>query len=116
LSDPSGSGVIVAAVQWLEGTLLGTVATTVAVISVASVGFMALSGRVDLRRAITTILGCFILFGASSIVAGLQGAVGGAGGSELAAPRPMTADVSPLATLPQRPAGYDPYAGAAVPQ
>jgi hypothetical protein len=77
---------------------------------------MALSGRVDLRRAITTILGCFILFGASSIVAGLQGAVGGAGGSELAAPRPMTADISPLATPPPRPAGYDPYAGAAVPQ
>jgi hypothetical protein len=58
---------------WLEGTLLGTIATIVAVISVASIGFMALTGRVGLRRAATVILGCFILFGASSIVAGLEG-------------------------------------------
>ncbi|WP_158299044.1 TrbC/VirB2 family protein [Sphingomonas psychrotolerans] len=115
-NDPAGSGAIVAAVRWLEGTLLGTIATTVAVISVASMGFMALSGRVDLRRAVTVIVGCFILFGASSIVAGLQSAVGEGGGPVLASPRPMTPDLSPLATLPQRPAGYDPYAGAAVPQ
>ena len=30
--DPAGSGVIVNAVDWLQGTLLGTVATVVAVI------------------------------------------------------------------------------------
>jgi type IV secretion system protein VirB2 len=35
LSDPSGSSVIVAAVGWIQGTLLGTVATTVAIIAVA---------------------------------------------------------------------------------
>jgi len=114
LTDPAGSSSIVAAAQWLEGTLLGTVATTVAVIAVASVGFMALSGRVDLRRAVTTILGCFILFGASSIVAGLQSALHG-GDPTLAAPPVMAAQVSPLATPPKPPSNYDPYAGAAVP-
>jgi type IV secretion system protein VirB2 len=31
--------VILRAVQWLEGTVLGTIATTVAVIAVATVGF-----------------------------------------------------------------------------
>ena len=72
LSDPAGSGVIVAAVRWLESTLLGTVATVVAVIAVASVGFMMLTGRINWRYGATVILGCFILFGAASIVAGIQ--------------------------------------------
>ena len=72
LSDPQGSGVIVRAVQWLQGTLLGTIATVVAVIAVASVGFLMLTGRINWRYGATVILGCFILFGAASIVAGIQ--------------------------------------------
>lgn len=72
LGDPAGSGAIVGAVQWLEGTLLGTVATVVAVIAVAVVGFMMLTGRINWRYGATVILGCFILFGAAGIVAGLQ--------------------------------------------
>ena len=35
--DPAGSGPIVGAVAWIQGTLLGTVATVVAVIAVAVV-------------------------------------------------------------------------------
>ncbi|RSV43826.1 type VI secretion protein [Sphingomonas sp. ABOLE] len=72
LSDPAGSGVIVSAVHWLQGTLLGTVATVVAVIAVATVGFLMLTGRINWRYGATVILGCFILFGAASIVAGIQ--------------------------------------------
>jgi type IV secretion system protein VirB2 len=72
LADPQGSGVIVSAVRWLEGTLLGTIATVVAVIAVASVGFLMLTGRINWRHGATVILGCFILFGAASIVAGIQ--------------------------------------------
>lgn len=72
LADPEGSGVIVSAVRWLEGTLLGTVATVVAVIAVASVGLLMLTGRINWRYGATVILGCFILFGAASIVAGIQ--------------------------------------------
>jgi type IV secretion system protein VirB2 len=72
ISDPQGSGVIVAAVRWLEGTLLGTIATVVAVIAVASVGFLMLTGRINWRYGATVIIGCFILFGAASIVAGIQ--------------------------------------------
>ena len=70
--DPAGSGVLVSAVRWLEGTLLGTVATVVAVIAVASVGFLMLTGRINWRYGATVILGCFILFGAASIGAGIQ--------------------------------------------
>lgn len=70
--DPAGSGAIVGAVQWLQGTLLGTVATTVAVIAVAFIGLMMLTGRMNWRHGAAVILGCFILFGAASIVAGIQ--------------------------------------------
>lgn len=70
--DPAGSNVILAATQWIQGTLLGTVATVVAVIAVAVVGLMMLTGRINWRYGAVVILGCFILFGAASIVAGIQ--------------------------------------------
>ena len=73
-ADPAGSGVFVSAMNWLQGTLMGTVATVAAVIAVASVGFMMLTGRINWRHGATVILGCFILFGAASIVAGIQSA------------------------------------------
>ena len=71
-SDPVGAGPIVGALQWLQGTLLGTVATVVAIIAVASVGFLMLTGRMNWRYGATVILGCFVLFGAASIVGGIQ--------------------------------------------
>jgi len=73
-SDPAGSGPIVGAVHWLQGTLLGTVATVIAVIAVASVGLLMLTGRMNWRYGATVILGCFVLFGAASIVGGIQSA------------------------------------------
>ena len=78
LADPQGSGPILAAVEWLQGTLLGNVATTVAVIAVALVGFMMLTGRINWRYGISVIVGCFILFGAAAIVSGIQAAAGAA--------------------------------------
>ena len=75
-SDPQGSGPIVAALGWLQGTLLGNVATAVAVMAVAAVGFMMLTGRLNWRFGATVIIGCFILFGSSAIVAGIQQAAG----------------------------------------
>ena len=73
-ADPAGSGPIVAALAWLQGTLLGNVATMVAVMAVAAVGFLMLTGRMNWRFGATVIIGCFILFGAASIVAGIQSA------------------------------------------
>ena len=70
--DPQGSGPIVNALMWLQGTLLGNVATAVAVIAVAMVGFMMLTGRMNWRFGATVIVGCFVLFGASAIVSGIQ--------------------------------------------
>jgi type IV secretory pathway VirB2 component (pilin) len=113
LADPSGSSVLVAAVGWLEGALLGTLATTVAVIAVASVGFMLLAGRVNVRHGLTVLFGCFILFGASSIVEGIQGALPEGEQGEFAyVPDPLAQMTPPPAPPP--PADYDPYAGASV--
>jgi type IV secretion system protein VirB2 len=71
-TNPQGSGPILAAVNWIQGTLLGNVATAVAVVAVAVVGFMMLTGRINWRYGITVIVGCFVLFGAAAIVAGIQ--------------------------------------------
>ena len=71
-ADPQGSGPIVAALSWLQGTLLGNVATAVAVIAVAMVGFMMLTGRMNWRFGATVIIGCFVLFGSAAIVSGIQ--------------------------------------------
>ncbi len=111
LSDPVGTSPVVAAILWLQHTLLGTIALTVAILAVASVGFMMLSGRVNFRHGLTVIGGCFVLFGASSIVAGIRSAVAGGGesGTELAAvPAPPPVVIPP--SVPR-----DPYAGASLP-
>lgn len=72
--NPQGSGPIVAALAWLQGTLMGNVATAVAVMAVAAVGFMMLTGRLNWRFGATVIIGCFVLFGAGAIVTGIQSA------------------------------------------
>lgn len=74
--DPAGSGPVVGAVNWLQGTLLGNVATAVAVIAVAAVGFMMLTGRINWKYGATVVLGLFILFGAASIVGGIRSVAG----------------------------------------
>lgn len=74
-ADPQGSGPVVAALGWLQGTLLGNVATAIAVMAVAAIGFMMLTGRMNWRFGATVIIGVFILFGAATIVGGIQSTV-----------------------------------------
>lgn len=109
--------VLLAAARWIESLLLGPLATSVAVIAVAWVGLLMLTGRVNVRRGLTVILGCFILFGAGAIAHGLRG-----GATMVAADLPAVAGAAspPVlsATLTASPAGTtpqaDPYAGAAL--
>ncbi|CAN5308541.1 TrbC/VirB2 family protein [soil metagenome] len=77
--DPAGSGVVLSAANWLQGTLLGNVATTLAVIAVGATGLMMLTGRIDWRRGATVIVGCFIIFGAAAIVGGIRSVAMGVG-------------------------------------
>lgn len=73
-ADPAGSGPLLGALQWVQGTLLGNLATTAAVIAVAVVGFGMLTGRIEWRRGLTVVVGAFVVFGAAAIVAGLRSA------------------------------------------
>jgi len=77
VADPAGSSPLIAALNWVQGTLLGNLATTAAVIAVAAVGFLMLTGRMDWRRGLTVVIGAFIIFGAVSIVAGIRSLAGG---------------------------------------
>jgi type IV secretion system protein VirB2 len=77
VGDPAGSSPLIAALNWVQGTMLGNLATTAAVIAVAAVGFLMLTGRIDWRRGLTVVIGAFIVFGAVSIVAGIRSLASG---------------------------------------
>lgn len=113
-----GPNVFLAAAHWIQAVLLGPVATAIAVIAVAFIGVGMLSGRIDIRRGATVILGCFILFGAASIANGLRGVVGSAGSASdtrrLAAPPEPPTNLSIPSSAPSSMEPADPYAGAAV--
>ncbi|MBX7494876.1 TrbC/VirB2 family protein [Qipengyuania sp. 6B39] len=98
---------------WIANLLTGTAASIVATLAVAVIGLLLLSGRVDVSRTMRVVLGCFVIFGAGVIAAGLTDLASGASDRS-----------AQVATLPPPPAyvppdtdagGYDPYAGAAVP-
>lgn len=112
LSEPIGHSPLLAAVSWLESTLLGTIALTIATLAIAWVGLMMLAGRVNVRHGVTAVAGCFVLFGAPAIAAGLKAELFGTAGSTPDSGIPETAPVfiPPTASLP-----VDPYAGASLP-
>ncbi len=105
--DPIG-----AAIGWLTSILLGPMATSVGVISVAGLGFAALNGRIVLTEYTRVILGCFVLFGARAIANGMLSFVSFVG-------PPPAADYATVSTPVPPPASpviqtYDPYAGASL--
>jgi type IV secretion system protein VirB2 len=108
----SDGSVFAAALAWLQDTLLGSVATSIAIVAFVVIGLQLMSGRIHQRRAIEVVLGCFIIFGASSIASGLITALHGEG--EQPPPTSPLSPTQPVAALPPAPV-YDPYAGAAVP-
>jgi type IV secretion system protein VirB2 len=75
--NATDTNAIGSAVGWLQGTLLGTIAKTVAIIAIAALGLLMLTGRVGVRCSAQVIFGCFIIFGASTIAGGILGAHNG---------------------------------------
>ena len=100
---------IAASVNWIEALVIGSLASSVAVIAVAVLGLRMLGGRAPVASIFRVAMGCFILFGAPAIAAGIIGAARGGSGSPAANVPPETPDLS------TRPPAYDPYAGAAMP-
>ena len=117
ISGPAPSSSIVASIMWIEHALLGTVATSVAVICVAGVGYEVLKGHIPVRRLATVIIGCFILFGASDIAAALSALAtrGSASDQVYREPPAPVFIVPPRTTLKTAPDPFDPYAGASAP-
>lgn len=116
LADPAGANVIAAAAAWLQATLLGTLATSIAIIAVSCVGLMMLTGRVPLRQGLTVVGGCFILFGAPAIASGIKASLVGGGLPAAPAPAELTGLPGPGPSEPHPIANQDPYAGASVPR
>ncbi len=61
------------AIDWLSQLLVGEMATAVAVIAVAGVGFATLQGYFSYRDCIRVIAGCALVFGAPTIGRSLYG-------------------------------------------
>ncbi len=109
-STPTSSAFL-GAVHWIEQILLGSIATSVAILAIAVLGLLMLSGRLPFKRGATVVVGCFILFSASTVASGLLAAIGdGTQGEPIAAtvPAPAYLPASP------RPMPRDPNAGASV--
>lgn len=113
LVDSPPTGVISAAASWVSDLLFGPLATTIAIIAIAWVGFAMLSGRIEIRRGLGVVFGCFLLFGARGIADGLRSSAISDSSPIVAGapPPPVFGIAAPAANTPN---GYDPYAGAAV--
>ena len=111
LSDPSPVSAITSATEWINGLLFGPLAITVAVIAVAWIGFSMLSGRLDVRRGLSVLLGCFLLFGAREGVEVLRTAATYRYEAHNGDSPPSYVDTNKQNNMKN---GYDPYAGAAV--
>lgn len=107
LCDPAASSSLVGAVIWIEGVVLGTSATVIAVICVAVTGILMLNGRINVRRGMAVILGCFILFGSPAIVRGLLEMI-------LMGTHETVSETDVPLTAIKHSDNYDPYAGASV--
>ena len=105
-----GGNALQSAIDWITGTLLGSVAIVLCVLAVAYVGFLLLTGRVAVREGLRVVLGCFLLLGAPVIAAALMG-LAPLGPAQPAVPLPEAqSNLAPREELPA--ADYDPYTGA----
>lgn len=59
--------------QSVIGIMTGPIATGVAIIAVAAVGYMSMTGRMEMLRALQIIIGMIIVFGSANIVNALRG-------------------------------------------
>lgn len=119
MSFPAGrdadNGVLAGAVHWIESSLTGSVATSIAIIALALSAIAMLQGRIDIGRLGKVAIGTFILFGSPFLAGELV--------RSLSSREPINAQIenagpsiSPAPTVPKNAPVNDPYAGASVPQ
>lgn len=116
---PSDETPLLDAARWVEGVFQGSIATSIATLAIAALGFSLLRGSYSMRRGLSVIVGCFIVFGASSIVGGLAGSVlADRGDPETPSVAMVLGPETPEepAARPQARVNPDPYAGASLKQ
>lgn len=101
------------AARWIEGVVSGNLATILAILAVAGLGLLAFQGKLPVGRGLRVMLGCFILFSAGTIAAGLinLAQLSRRPIQTVVIPSPAPAPLLPAAPQPNP----DPYAGASVP-
>ncbi|PZU14320.1 MAG: hypothetical protein DI591_12235 [Citromicrobium sp.] len=104
---PQASPVATAA-DWLAALVTGTMAQTIAVMAIAVLGIMTMSGRLPVRAGLRVVLGCFVLFGAPVIAGGLMGVVE----RDNLPTEVVEGEEAARPPLPQ--STFDPYAGASI--
>lgn len=111
LATGSHSDSLASAVLWVQSLLLGKFGTILAILAVAIAGLNMLWGRSSPRDGLRIIIGCFILFGASTIAQGLVRSVEGHSRMNVL---PPPEPVSFATQLPMAPHTnpFDPYTGA----
>jgi type IV secretory pathway VirB2 component (pilin) len=113
LFDKPAQPVFGEASEWTQGLLGGSLATSLCVIAIAILGPLLLTGRLQVRRSVEVVLGCFLLLGVGRLAAELQQLAGGimgageAGGEQIIIPEAAV-------TSPPPAANYDHYAGASL--
>ena len=109
-NPPSATGTLSSAGAWMTSLLAGEAAFAIATLSIALLGFLFLTGRMDWPRAAWSVVGVALLFGAPTIASGILE-------EEQAGPISRSPSVPLQPELPTAlpPAQADPYAGASVP-
>jgi type IV secretory pathway VirB2 component (pilin) len=111
LIDPPPASVVGPATSWVSDLLFGPLASAIAVIAIAWIGFAMLSGRIEIRRGLSVAFGCFLLFGARAIADELRSITGGNDPTSIAAaPLPPVYSAAPLSRRHTN--AFDPYAGS----
>jgi type IV secretory pathway VirB2 component (pilin) len=107
-----GDSSLVEAAGWVSNLLTGSLAISIAMLAIAWLGFVTLQGRLPWRDGLRIVLGCFILFGSSTIAAAFLQLASSNQSRVIEVPRATTAK---SVAIPARPPVFDPYAGASVP-
>jgi len=96
LFDAPASSPLVAAADWVTGTLLGSVAVSLCVVAIAFVGLRMMTGHIAVRDGLRVVVACFVLLGSSAIAVGLRSAADQASTGAPAPQPPPQAEPTPL--------------------
>lgn len=101
--------VIGAAMDWCLSLVSGPLVTAIATLAVAGIGFALLAGRLPVRRAMTVVVGIFLLAGVGPVIDVLPSVTSNGGSSAAPTPAP-----EPMRGNTPSPDAFDPYAGASI--